>query len=111
MTSNEVAPAIRSIYVLLAIDTNPDPASNEIWTFTSQTAAENFLRGWSKDFLGGHSHAVDNLPPDCELVAAFRDMGACVHLYQCDLGGGSGDELVPFDEPSRRPDHVAANAS
>jgi hypothetical protein len=84
------------IYVLLAIDTTPDQAPNEVWTFSSAAAAESFLRGWSRDFLGGHSHAVDNLPPDAELVAAFRAAGTSIHLYQCDLRGNS-EELVPFE--------------
>ena len=85
-----------TIFVLLAtFDPDPDPIPNEIWAFTRQAEAENFLRGWSEDFLGGYSHDVHDLPPDAELVAAFRNMGAHVHLYQID--GGSGDELVPFE--------------
>jgi hypothetical protein len=78
-----------TIFVLLAIDTNPDPAPNEIWAFADQAKAENFLRSWSEDFLGGYTHDVDNLPPDAELVEAFRNAGTRIHLYQCDLDGGA----------------------
>jgi hypothetical protein len=85
-----------TIFVLLAIDTTPDPAPNEIWTFSDQAAAENFLRGWSEDFLGGYTHDIDNLPPDAELVAAFRTMGTRIHFYECDLDGNS-EELIPFE--------------
>ena len=90
-----------SIFVLLAIfDPDPDPIPNEIWAFSCQADAENFLRGWSEDFLGGYSHDVDDLPADAELVAAFRNMGAHVHLYECHLdlvNGGSSEELMLFE--------------
>jgi hypothetical protein len=89
-----------NIFVLLAIDINPDPAPNEIWVFPNQAAAENFLKGWGGDFLGGYSHDVDDLPPDAELVAAFLAMGTRIHLYQCQLDGGSSEELVPFERAS-----------
>jgi hypothetical protein len=88
-----------TIFVLLAIDTNPDPAPNEIWAFRRQVEAETFLRGWSRDFLGGYTHDVNNLPPDAELVAAFRNAGTRIHLYQCHLNGDS-EELVPFERES-----------
>ena len=52
------------IFVLLAtFDPDPDPIPNEIWAFSRQAEAENFLRGWSEDFLGGYSHDVNDLPP------------------------------------------------
>ena len=86
-----------TIFVLLAIDTTPNPAPNEVWTFRTQVEAENLLRGWSEDFLGGFTDDVDDLPPDAELVAAFRNAGTHIHLYQCDLAGGSSEELVPFE--------------
>jgi hypothetical protein len=82
-----------TIFILLAIDTTPDAAPNEIWAFPSQAEAERFLKGWSRDFL--YIHDVDDLPP-AELVAAFRSAGTCIHLYQCDLDGNS-EELVPFE--------------
>ena len=41
-------------------------------------------------------------PPDAELVAAFRKMGAHVHLYECQLDGGGGDEVVPFEYAPER---------
>jgi hypothetical protein len=88
------------IFVLLAIATTTvdhDPAPNEIWLFRDQAAAENFLKLWSETFLGGYSHDVDNLPPDAELVAAFLAMGTHVHLYQCHLDGGGGEELTLFE--------------
>jgi hypothetical protein len=88
------------IFVLLAIATTTvdhDPAPNEIWAFPNQAAAENFLKGWSEDFLGGYSHDVDNLPPDSELVAAFFAMGTRIHLYRCHLDGGSSEELTLFE--------------
>jgi hypothetical protein len=47
--------------------------------------------------LGGFTHDVDDLPPDTELVAAFRNAGTRVHLYECDLAGGSGEELLLFE--------------
>jgi|GraSoiStandDraft_16_1057320.scaffolds.fasta_scaffold167871_3 hypothetical protein len=84
-----------SVFVLLAtFDPDPGPIPNEIWVTSDQAAAENFLRSWSEDFLY-------RLPPDDEIVAAFRDAGARVHLYECDLDGGGGDEVVPFE---RAPD-------
>jgi hypothetical protein len=86
-----------SVFVLLAIDTNPDPAPNEIWAFPSQAAAERFLRSWSRDFLGGLTHDVNNLPADAELVAAFRNAGTRVHLYECDVDGRSSEELLLFE--------------
>jgi hypothetical protein len=75
-----------TVFILLAIDTNPDPAPHEVWT----------LRSWSRDFLGGFTHDVDNLPPDAELVRAFRAAGTRIHLYECSLNGDSA-ELVPFE--------------
>ena len=87
-----------TVYVLLAtFDPDPDEVPHEVWVFPTQAAAEKFLRGWSEDFLGGYSHDVDDLPPDDELVAAFRAMGAHVHLYQCPLTIGSSEELVLFE--------------
>ena len=87
-----------SVFILLAtFDPDPDPIPNEIWAFRRQAEAESFLKGWSEDFLGGYSHDVDNLPPDAELVAAFRDMGARLHLYECHLDGGSSEELMLFE--------------
>ena len=72
------------IFVLLAMFDDPDPTyPHEIWAFPDQAAAENFLRNWSEDFLGGYTHDVDDLPDNAELVAAFRAMGAHVHLYRC----------------------------
>jgi hypothetical protein len=86
------------IFVLLAtFDPDPDPIPNEIWAFRHQAEAESFLRGWAEDFLGGYSHDCDDLPPDAGLVAAFRAMGAHIHLYECHLSGGSSDELVLFE--------------
>jgi hypothetical protein len=85
-----------TVFILLAIDTTPDPAPNEIWTFRRQAEAENFLRGWSEDFLGGYTHDVDDLPPDAELVEAFRAAGTRIHLYRCDLDLNS-EELVMFE--------------
>jgi hypothetical protein len=85
-----------SVFVLLAIDANPDPAANEIWVFTDQAAAENFLRGWAEDFLGGYTHDVNNLPPDAELVAAFGNAGAHIHFYRCHLDGGSSEAVALF---------------
>jgi hypothetical protein len=84
------------IFVLLAIDTTSDAAPHEVWTFRHQAEAESFLRSWSEDFLGGFTHDVDNLPPDAELVAAFRNAGTRIHLFQCDLDGNS-EELVMFE--------------
>jgi hypothetical protein len=85
-----------SVFVLLAIDTNPDPAPNEIWVFRSQAEAESFLRSWSRDFLGGYTHNANDLPRDAELVAAFRNAGTRIHLYQCHPDGDS-DELTLFE--------------
>ena len=90
MTENTI------VFVLLAIDTNPDPAPNEIWAFRRQVEAENFLRSWAGDYLGGYTHDFNNLPPDAELVEAFRNAGARIHLYACSLDGDS-DELVLFE--------------
>ena len=89
-----------TIFVLLAtFDPDPNPIPNEIWAFSDRAAAESFLRGWSEDFLGGYSRDVNDLPPDIELVEAFRNMGARIHLYECRLDSGQliGDELVPFE--------------
>jgi hypothetical protein len=87
-----------SIFVLLATFDDPDPAyPNEVWTFRRQAEAESFLRGWAEDFLGGYSHDVDDLPPDAELVEAFRAMGAHIHLFECHLNGGSSEELLLFE--------------
>jgi hypothetical protein len=82
-----------TIFVLLAIDSNPNPAPNEIWAFNRQAEAENFLRGWSQDFL--YSHDL----PDAELVKAFHAAGTRIHLYACSLNGDS-EELVPFERES-----------
>jgi hypothetical protein len=88
MTENNI------VFVLLAIDTNPGPAApNEIWAFPSQAEAENVLRDWSQDFL--YSRDL----PDAELVKAFRNAGARIHLYACSLDGDS-EELVPFERES-----------
>jgi hypothetical protein len=85
------------IFVLLAtFGPDPDSIPNEIWAFSDQAAAESFLRGWSADFLGGFTHDVNDLPPDAELVAAFRNAGARVRLYACRVDGSS-EELVPFE--------------
>ena len=79
-----------TFYVLLAqFDADPDPIPSEIWAFRHHVEAEDFLRHWSFDFLGGYTHDVDNLPPDDELVAAFRSAGAHVHLYACHIDGDS----------------------
>jgi hypothetical protein len=83
------------IFVLLATFDDPD-VPHEIWTFRRQAEAESFLGGWAEDFLGGFSHDCDDLPPDDELVAAFRNMRAHVRLYRCCLDGGSSDELTMF---------------
>lgn len=86
-----------TIFVLLATFDDPDPACpNEIWAFRRQVEAESFLRSWSGDFLGGYTHDVNDLPPDAELVEAFRNAGAHIHLYACSLDGDS-DELVLFE--------------
>ena len=53
--------------------------------------------GEAEDFLGGYTHDCDNLPPDSELVAAFRAAGAHVHLFACHLDGEGGEELIPFE--------------
>jgi hypothetical protein len=105
MTENNI------IFVLLAIDTNPDPASNEIWAFRRKDEAEKFLRGWAEDFLGGYTHDVDNLPPDAELVTAFRNAGAHVHLYECHLDGGSREELTPFERAPEPQPHGAVTSA
>jgi len=98
-----------SVFVLLATFDDPDPSQpNEIWAFTCQAEAENFLRGWAEDFLGGYSHDAGDLPADAELVAAFRAMGACVRLYQCHLDGGSSEELTLF-EHAPEPDLATVN--
>ena len=91
-----------TIFVLLA-QVAPDsdgPIPNEIWTFRRQAEAENFLRGWAEDFLGGYTHDVNDLPDDAELVTAFHNAGAHIHLYQCHLDGGSSDELALFERAS-----------
>jgi hypothetical protein len=87
------------IFTLLATFDDPD-VPHEIWVFRRQVEGENFLRGWAQDFLGGFSHDANDLPSDAELVAAFRVRGAHVHLYRCDLDGGSSDELVMFERAS-----------
>jgi hypothetical protein len=88
------------IFVLLATFFDPDPIPNEIWTFSDQAKAENFLKGWAEDFLGGYTHDANDLPADAELVAAFRNAGAYVYLYRCHLDlvdGGSSEELRLFE--------------
>jgi hypothetical protein len=88
-----------SVFVLLAIDTTPDQAPNEIWVFSRQAEAERFLKAWSRDFLGGYTHDSNKLPPDAELVEAFRKAGTQIHLYECHLSGDSV-EVVPFERES-----------
>ena len=88
-----------TVYVLLAtFNPDPDPIPSECWTFSDLAAADDFLRGWAKDFL-----YVNNLP-DAELVAVFRNAGAHILLFECELDGEGGDELEPF---MRVPEHVS----
>jgi hypothetical protein len=84
------------IFILLATFDDPE-IPTEIWPFGCRAEAESFLRGWSADFLGGLTHAVNDLPPDAALVTAFRAAGAHVRLFKCELDGGGGDELTPFE--------------
>jgi hypothetical protein len=84
-----------NVFILLATF-DPDPTRpHEIWAFNRQTDAEEFLRGLAKDYLGGYTHDADDLPPDAELVAVFRNADVEIHLYACHLDGGS-TEIVPF---------------
>jgi hypothetical protein len=59
--------------------------------------------------LGGYTHDYDDLPPDAELVAAFRSAGAHIHLCECHLDGGSSDELMLF-ECAPEPDPLPQSA-
>jgi hypothetical protein len=93
-----MTPTTEIFYVLLAeFDPDPDPIPNEIWVCSSLGEAEAHLRTFSEAMLSGYTHDIDNMPPDTELVAAFRAAGTHIHLYECPLDRSSGLELVPFE--------------
>lgn len=73
-----------------------DARERELWLFDSLGEAEDMLRGFAGDYLGGYTHDADNLPVDGELVAAFNSANAFPRIYRCVVGGMSGDEIAPF---------------
>jgi hypothetical protein len=73
-----------------------DAPDKELWIHDTLAEAENTLRNFAEDFLGGYTHDVGNLPTDGELVAAFNSASAFPRIYECVIGGASGDEVVPF---------------
>jgi hypothetical protein len=74
-----------------------DAPEKELWLFDSLTEAEDHLREFAGDFLGGYTHYLGGaLPADDELVAAFNTANAYPRIYRCVVDGASGDEVVPF---------------
>jgi hypothetical protein len=81
------------------------PVSDEVQAFSTQEEAEEFIREWAVDYLGGYVCDAGDMPPDSELIGEYGKVGARVKLYRCEVGGGGGDELIPF---VRRPLEVAS---
>jgi hypothetical protein len=72
------------------------PVNDEVQAFSTQEKAEDWIRMWAVDYLGGYTCDATDMPPDSELIGEYAKVGTRLRLYCCEVDGGGGDELIPF---------------